>query len=59
MVASEMDLVTKELSLPSIEHVSSDFISNWSLDRVIEPATQLCPLLICILEATAQTGETK
>jgi len=58
-VASEMDLVTKELSLPSVEHVTSEFVSNWSLERVIEPATRLCPSLICILEAAAQTGEAK
>jgi hypothetical protein len=58
-VASEMDLVTKELSLPGVEHVSLEFISNWSLKTVVEPATQLCPSLICILEAAAQTGEAK
>ena len=58
-VASEMDLVAKELSLPSVEHVSSDFISNWSLKSIIEPATRLCPSLIRILEAAAQTGEAK
>ena len=59
MVASEMDLVTKELSLPSVEHVSLDFISNWSLERIIEPATRLCPSLMRILNAAAQTGEAK
>jgi hypothetical protein len=58
-VASEMDLVSKELSLPSVEHVSLDFISNWSLKSVIEPATRLCPSLMCVLEAAAQTGEAK
>ena len=58
-VASEMDLVTKELSLPSVEHVSPAFISNWSLESVIEPAIRLCPSLIRILEAAAQTGEAK
>jgi hypothetical protein len=58
-IVSEMDLVTKELSLPGVEHVLTDFISNWSLKRVIEPATRLCPSLIRILEAAAQTGEAK
>ena len=58
-VASEMDLVVKELSLPSIEHVSTEFISNWTLERVVEPATRLCPSLLRILEAAAQTQEAK
>ena len=58
-VASEMDLVVKELSLPSVEHVSSEFISKWTLERVVEPATQLCPSLLRILEAAAQTEEAK
>jgi hypothetical protein len=59
MVASEMDLAVKELSLPSVEHVSSEFISKWTLESVIEPATQLCPSLLRILEAAAQTQEAK
>lgn len=59
MVASEMDLVTKELSLPSVDHISSEFISNWSLETVVEPATLLCPSLVCILEVAAQTAEAK
>ena len=58
-VSSEMDLVTKELSLPSVEHITPDFISNWSLERIIEPATWLCLSLVRILEAAAQTGEAK
>jgi hypothetical protein len=58
-VSSEMDLVVKELSLPSVEHVSSEFINNWTLETVIEPATQLCPSLLRILEAAAQTEEAK
>ncbi|KAH9961657.1 hypothetical protein BGW80DRAFT_1463787 [Lactifluus volemus] len=59
MVASEMDLVVKELSFPSVEDVSSEFISNWTLERVVEPATKLCPSLLHILEAAAQTQEAK
>ncbi|KAF8503300.1 hypothetical protein F5888DRAFT_1917408 [Russula emetica] len=58
-VASEMDLVVKELSLTSVEHVSTEFISSWTLEKVIEPATQLCPSLLRILEAAAQTKEAK
>jgi hypothetical protein len=58
-VASEMDLVVKELSFPSVEDVSSEFISNWTLERVVEPATKLCPSLLHILEAAAQTQEAK
>ena len=58
-VASEMDLVVKELSLPSVEHVSTEFIANWTLERVVEPATQHCPSLLQILEAAAQTQEAK
>jgi hypothetical protein len=58
-VASEMDLVVKELFLPNVEHVSTDFISNWTLEKVIEPATQLCPSLLRILEVAAQTPEAK
>jgi hypothetical protein len=58
-VASEMDLVTKELTLPSVEHISMEFISNWSLETVVEPATRLCPSLIRILEVAAQTEEAK
>jgi hypothetical protein len=54
-----MDLVTKELSMPSVEHVSPQFISNWTLDVVLEPATKLCPTLMCILDAAAQTEEAK
>ena len=59
MVASEMDLAVKELSLPSVEHVSTEFISKWTLESVIEPATLLCPSLLRILEAAAQTPEAK
>lgn len=59
MVSSEMDLVTKELSLPSVEHITPDFISNWSFKRIIEPTTWLCPSLVHILEAAAQTWEAK
>lgn len=59
MVASEMDLVTKELSLPSVKHVSSEFVSSWTLEHVIEPATMFCPTLLHILEAAAQTQEAK
>ena len=58
-VASEMDLVVKELSLPSVEHVSSEFISNWTLESVVEPATRLCPSLLRVLEAAAQTEEAR
>lgn len=58
-VAAEMDLVIKELSLPSVEHVSSEFVSTWTLERVVEPATKLCPSLLRILEAAAQTPEAK
>jgi len=58
-VSSEMDLVVKELSLPSVEHVSSEFINDWTLETVIEPATQLCPSLLHILEAAAQTEDAK
>jgi hypothetical protein len=58
-VASEMDLVVKELTLPSVEHVSSEFISNWTLESIIEPATQLCPSLLRVLEAAAQTQEAR
>ena len=58
-VASEMDLVVKELSLLSVEHVSSKFISKWTLERVVEPAMQLCPSLLHILEVAAQTEEAK
>jgi hypothetical protein len=54
-----MDLVTKELSLPSVDHVSTEFVSGWTLDRVVEPAMQLCPTLLCILNAAAQTREAK
>lgn len=58
-VAAEMDIVIKELSLPSVEHVSSEFVSTWTLEKVVEPATQLCPSLLRILEAAAQTPEAK
>jgi hypothetical protein len=54
-----MDLVTKELSLPSVDHVSTEFVSAWTLDRVVEPAIQLCPTLLYILNAAAQTREAK
>jgi hypothetical protein len=59
MVASEMDAVSKELYLPSVEHITPEFISNWTLDVVIEPAIKLCPTLMCILDAAAQTEEAK
>jgi hypothetical protein len=59
VVTSEMDLVSKELYLPSVEHISPQFISNWTLDVVIKPATELCPTLMCILDAAAQTEEAK
>ena len=59
MVALEMDLAVKELSFPSIEYVSTEFISQWTLESVIEPATQLCPSLLRILDAAAQTQEAK
>jgi hypothetical protein len=54
-----MNLAVKALSLPSVEHVSTEFISEWTLESVIEPATQLCPSLLRILEAAAQTEEAK
>jgi hypothetical protein len=46
-------------SPPSVEQVSSEFINNWTLETVVEPATQLCPSLLCILEAAAETKEAK
>jgi len=54
-----MDLVIKELSLPSVEHVSSKFINDWTLETAVKPATQLCPSLLHILEAAAQTEDAK
>ena len=59
MVASEMDLAVKELSFPSVAYVSTEFISQWTLKSAIEPATQLCPSLLRILDAAAQTQEAK
>lgn len=56
-VTSKINLVTKKLSLPSIEHVSSKFVSSWTLKHVIEPATMFCPMLLHILEVAAQTQE--
>ena len=54
-----MDLAVKELSLLSVEHVMTDFISDWTLEKVVEPATRLCPSLLQVLEAAAQTPEAK
>jgi hypothetical protein len=59
LVSSEMDLVVNKLYLPSVEHISSEFINDWTLETVIEPAIQLCPSLSRILEAAAQTVEAK
>ena len=58
-ISSEMDLAVKELSLPSVEHVSSEFISHWTLETIVEPAYRLCPSLSRVLEAAAQTEEAK
>jgi hypothetical protein len=58
-ISSEMDLAVKELSLPSVEHVSSEFISHWTLETIVEPAYQLCPSLSRVLEAAAQTEEAR
>lgn len=58
-ISSEMDLAIKELSLPSVEHVSSEFISHWTLETIIEPTYQLCPSLSRVLEAAAQTEDAK
>ena len=58
-VSSEMDLVVKKFSLPSVEHITPDFINGWTLETVVEPATQLCPSLLRVLEAAAQTTEAK
>jgi hypothetical protein len=54
-----MDLAVKELFLPSVEHVSSEFINNWTLETVVEPAAQRCPSLLRVLGAAAQTEEAK
>jgi hypothetical protein len=53
MVGSEMDSVVGKLSLPSVEHISPQFINDWTLETIIEPATLLCPSLLRILEAVA------
>jgi hypothetical protein len=58
-VSSEMDCVVKALSLPGVEHITSEFIANWTLETVVEPAIQLCPSLLSILHAAAQTEEAK
>ena len=59
VVGSEMDSAVGMLSLPSVEHITPQFINDWKLETIIEPATQLCPSLLCILEAAAQTEEAK
>lgn len=59
VVSSEMDSVVGKLYLPSVEHISPQFINDWTLETIVEPATQLCPSLLRILEAAAQTDEAK
>jgi hypothetical protein len=54
-----MDLVIKELSLPSVEHVTPELLSGWTLETIIEPAIKLCPTLYQIIIATAQTDQAK
>jgi hypothetical protein len=59
VVSSEMDQVVKELSLPSVQHLTPDMISNWKLETTLSPATQHCPTLLRILETAAQTEDAK
>jgi hypothetical protein len=58
-ISLEMDLVIKKVFLPSVEHITPNFINGWTLETVIEPAAQLCPSLLRVLEAAAQTTEAK
>jgi hypothetical protein len=62
LVASEMQKVQEHLRMPSLEHVTPDFVDEWTHQNVVDPLSDIAPTLhgILISAATAKhTGKNK